>query len=313
MSEQSTNQLVRTFDTGATRSADNGKPDYEGYLSPSVIAEFGKYMTKHRHLPNGDLRASDNWQKGIPLEAYIKSLWRHFFDLWTIHRLGSATDHEGKSVAIDDTLSAMLFNTQGYFHETLKQRGSKPVAAASSMDCSTLPCLSSNIPVKQVLGECLLSVDCPSKVAIQIQSGTTCTEDRYELYPDIFYISGPMRGIVENNFPAFDAARNYLAKTSNRAIISPADIDRHDVSETKTTLQVKYAIRDFFAIAVLAEFVRLGYPAAIVLLKGWENSVGARAEIFNAVWMGVSFIEFNGSCLRTIDESEIKSRIAATL
>lgn len=103
---------MRKFETGATRDSDENKPDYEGYYSPPVVEAFGRYMTRHRVQADGHLRDSDNWQRGIPLEAYMKSLFRHFVDAWRIHR-GGAGDME-------EALCAMLFNVQGYLHEYLK-------------------------------------------------------------------------------------------------------------------------------------------------------------------------------------------------
>ena len=106
---------VRVFTTGATRDGAQGKPDYEGYLSPLVITRFGEYMTKHRIVADGSLRASDNWQKGIPPEEYIKSAFRHFVAWWLIHRgTGTAED-------LEEALCAVLFNVQGYLHEHLKR------------------------------------------------------------------------------------------------------------------------------------------------------------------------------------------------
>jgi hypothetical protein len=107
---------MRTFDSGATRDDDTTKPDYEGFLSPLVIERFGEYMTKHRKQADGNLRDSDNWQKGIPLDQYVKSMWRHFFDVWKWHRNGGANPEE---------LCALLFNVMGYLHETLKAKETK--------------------------------------------------------------------------------------------------------------------------------------------------------------------------------------------
>ena len=77
---------AQEFPTGATRDQDHDKPDYEGFLSPLVIERYGQYMHGHRLQLDGKLRPSDNWQKGIPLDKYMKSLWRHFFAAWKLHR-----------------------------------------------------------------------------------------------------------------------------------------------------------------------------------------------------------------------------------
>ena len=112
---------MRTFDTGATRDIDVDKNDYEGFLSPLVIECFGDYMTLHRKQADGSLRDSDNWQKGIPLSVYIKSIWRHFLDMWFIHRGHKRFDkRDGHEITMREALCALLFNVQGYLHEYLK-------------------------------------------------------------------------------------------------------------------------------------------------------------------------------------------------
>lgn len=105
---------MRTFETGATRNTDDTKPDYEGFLSPLVIERFGEYMTKHRFQADGQVRSSDNWQKGMPKESYMKSGWRHFFSWWKSHR-GLKTEED-----IEESLCALFFNIQGYLHEHIK-------------------------------------------------------------------------------------------------------------------------------------------------------------------------------------------------
>ena len=107
---------IRTFGTGATRDTDEGKYDYEGFLSPLVIQRYGQYMNKHRKQSDGSLRDSDNWQKGIPLNAYMKSAFRHFMDWWSEHRNIKTKD------GIEEALCALLFNVQGYLHEYLKTK-----------------------------------------------------------------------------------------------------------------------------------------------------------------------------------------------
>jgi hypothetical protein len=109
---------MRTFDTGATRDSDHDKIDPEGFLSPLAILRFCEYMHKHRLQSDGNLRSSDNWQKGMPVEAYMKSLLRHVLDLWLCHDSAAAFARSGRV----DALCGILFNAQGYLHELERSR-----------------------------------------------------------------------------------------------------------------------------------------------------------------------------------------------
>jgi hypothetical protein len=111
----------RQFDTGATRDTDEGKYDYEGFLSPLVLRRFGQFMNKHRKQSDGKLRDSDNWQRGMSLKVYMSSLLRHVMTLWYVHRYGEGAQEPNED-NLEDTLSAILFNTQGYLHEVLLKR-----------------------------------------------------------------------------------------------------------------------------------------------------------------------------------------------
>lgn len=114
---------MRKFETGATRDAEDGKLDFEGFLSPLVLEEFAKYLNKHRIQADGELRDSDNWQKGIPKTVYIKSLWRHFMDLWKIHRGLKAVDSKtGAEITLREACSAVMFNVMGYLFEDINGR-----------------------------------------------------------------------------------------------------------------------------------------------------------------------------------------------
>ena len=106
---------MRKFATGTTRDTAEGKFDYEGFLSPWVLERFARYMHKHRKQADGQLRDSDNWQKGIPKDVYIKSIFRHFMDLWFGHR--GDFSQEGT----EEALCALMFNVQGYLFELLKE------------------------------------------------------------------------------------------------------------------------------------------------------------------------------------------------
>jgi|SRR3989304_2499123 len=107
---------MREFTTGATRDNDNAKHDPEGFNSPLVELRFCEYMTKHRKQADGKLRNSDNWQKGIPLDAYMKSMMRHMQDVWLHHRGYSNKAKE----PLEEALCALRFNINGYLLEVLK-------------------------------------------------------------------------------------------------------------------------------------------------------------------------------------------------
>ena len=109
---------MRTFETGATRDTEEGKPDYEGFLSPLALERFGTYMMTHQVQADGSLRASDNWQKGMPIDSFMKSMLRHVMDLWLLHR-GYG---KGTGATQQELLCAILFNTQGMLHEILMNK-----------------------------------------------------------------------------------------------------------------------------------------------------------------------------------------------
>ena len=116
------NDIIRQFPSGATRNSDLGKLDYDGFLSPTVLKSYALYMHKMRYLENGDMRDSDNWQKGIPKSQYLKSMWRHFMSVWTESRFRKETKphcHNSQEAYVEQ-LNALLFNVMGLLHEELK-------------------------------------------------------------------------------------------------------------------------------------------------------------------------------------------------
>lgn len=111
----------RSFPSGATRDSDIGKLDYEGFLSPLVLQRFAQFMDAHRKQADGTLRASDNWQKGLPPAETLKSLLRHVLEIWLAMR-GPKPE---SSAGLQDSLCAALFNVQSLLFESLKDRGGK--------------------------------------------------------------------------------------------------------------------------------------------------------------------------------------------
>lgn len=114
---------LRDFGTGAVRDANADKLDYRGFLSPLAMRRFAEYMHRHRRLPDGSLRSSDNWKLGIPLDSYMESLIRH---VWELQLAEQGADpslwRPGQHDDIEDVACAILFNIQGWLHERMKMR-----------------------------------------------------------------------------------------------------------------------------------------------------------------------------------------------
>ena len=95
------------------------------------------------------------------------------------------------------------------------------------------------------------------------------------------YLAGPMRGIDQFNFPAFDeAARNLRA--IGWTVFSPAEHDRESgFDETRNTLE-GFDIKQAFQW----DCNRVCEADYIVLLPGWEKSQGVAAELTVARMVG---------------------------
>jgi hypothetical protein len=96
-----------------------------------------------------------------------------------------------------------------------------------------------------------------------------------------FYVAGPMRGKQHFNFPAFDAARDYL-EAQGFAVYSPADHDRElgfDPFKLPADWDWNITPPGFDlgeALLWCAEAVRKSW--GICLLEGWQDSKGAKWE-----------------------------------
>lgn len=76
------------------------------------------------------------------------------------------------------------------------------------------------------------------------------------------YLSGPMSGIPDNNFPAFEAWAKRL-RACGFEVVSP-----HEIPEAAT-----------WELCLRADIRELCTCDGIVLIPGWENSKGAHLEL----------------------------------
>jgi nucleoside 2-deoxyribosyltransferase len=103
------------------------------------------------------------------------------------------------------------------------------------------------------------------------------------------YLAGPMRGFAEFNHPAFRKATQLL-RDAGHTVFSPAEHDqqagldttgmRGDLTETEHVVPLRELLAaDLAWICSHAE--------GIVVMPGWANSLGCRAEVAVAFTLGL--------------------------
>lgn len=91
------------------------------------------------------------------------------------------------------------------------------------------------------------------------------------------YLSGPMTGLPDHNFPAFEAARLQL-RAEGFEVLCPAEAGKVDGWAWE-----QYLRRDL-RMVLDAE--------AVIVLPGWEKSRGARLETHVAEGLGMPVVRF---------------------
>lgn len=112
--------------------------------------------------------------------------------------------------------------------------------------------------------------------------------------PLTIYVAGPMRGKKFFNFPAFDDAKKEL-ESQGFVVISPADL-YGAVGFDPEILGSDYDWTDLnkcdFSLmdAIDRDVAALKKCDAIYMLRGWEQSTGAKAEKALAEWMRLEVV-----------------------
>lgn len=92
------------------------------------------------------------------------------------------------------------------------------------------------------------------------------------------YISGPMRGYRDYNFPAFERAEALLFAIGHIPI-SPHRLDEADGWTLARILAEGSPTGAAHEMIVRRDVEAVFACDAVCTLKGWQNSIGARAEI----------------------------------
>lgn len=98
------------------------------------------------------------------------------------------------------------------------------------------------------------------------------------------FISGPMTGYEDFNFPRFDEVER-LMKENGYDVINPANVCR------KYRREKVLADNNIFDQMIVEEQEEERTCTAILLLEGWENSVGCRREIRTALDLNFNFYQ----------------------
>ena len=91
----------------------------------------------------------------------------------------------------------------------------------------------------------------------------------------IIYISGPMSGYVESNFPAFEVAAKRL-RQQGFTVISP-----HEIEPKENT----------WAACMRSDIKQLMDAESVAVLQGWEKSKGAGIEVGLAIKLGMQIMD----------------------
>ena len=104
------------------------------------------------------------------------------------------------------------------------------------------------------------------------------------------YLAGPMTGLPEFNFPAFDSAAESL-EAMGHVVFNPAQMDR-DLGFDPSQPSVS---KEFLRDAMRRDLSAICGADAIAMLPGWEKSGGARIEWMLAVHLGLKVVYLSGS------------------
>lgn len=99
------------------------------------------------------------------------------------------------------------------------------------------------------------------------------------------YLSGPMTGLPDYNYPVFNAAADYL-RAQGHTVHNPAEAFDGDTTHTWTTY-----MRHDIELILKADEVRV--------LPGWHTSLGATLEVALAYSIGIPVGTIKGDSILT--------------
>jgi len=297
----------RTFSTGAVRDRGDLKPRPD-LISPHAQLREGMIMTL-----GGVKYALRNWEQGMPISECLASAQRHIEQ----YKLGETNEDHiaqarwnlGAVIHFEEEIKA------GRMDPTIDDmpKYAKPLPPCPRCDSVMTPCDCPETGPECYCKTCGLTsldvwppedgresnYDVIGRLYADDSDVTGRPITKARIFTPTFYIAGPMRGHDDLNFPAFDAARDRgIALGYN--IISPADMDReHGIDPTdgpcvaadeydNLSPMILHGIveRDVGVIMSL----RPEREDGVAVLPGYQHSIGARAEVALASWLGLRIV-----------------------
>lgn len=300
----------RKFSTGAVRDTATKKPMIH-LISPFFLQDLGEHLRfacRDRKPKPYPMR---NWEKGMSFSETLGSGLRHLIAIMAGDRSEDHTAaigfcamciahyrHEIAAGRMDPALDDLPHYPDqpqvwpgivDQFTETVKKAEKRAEAeAAALIDPKEIWHKVTDTDAYTYDPNCYCERCCLQR------------ETKDKTNPDeapTFYITGPMRGIPQFNFPLFDEVAE-RAREAGCSIISPAELDReHGIDpmvdpdsttrawEADPNLLQTIAQRDCEVILGLKKDRGDG----LILLPDWDKSVGARAETALALWLGLTF------------------------
>ncbi len=112
------------------------------------------------------------------------------------------------------------------------------------------------------------------------------------------YITGPMRGIPEYNYPVFMEAATYM-RSLGWKVFNPAEMQEIDGEDYRAHTLVDQKLDDgpaknrLFArrdTDIIINVLKAENGDILVALPDWNKSIGSRAEIGLANWVGLDVV-----------------------
>lgn len=271
----------RTFKGGAVRDRGDLKPRPD-LISPHAQMREGMIMTL-----GGQKYELRNWEKGMPISEFLASAQRHIEKC----KLGE-TD--------EDHIAQARWNLGAAIHceEEIKAGRMDPEFDDMPKYVQRTPMppypMYPTVRVMRNVGDSTIEpgdpvvLDGPQPAQLVTQFGWN-GKISYDS-PPTFYIAGPMRGIPGLNFPLFDAVTKQ-AQAQGLSVVSPAEMDReHGIDPDATgclpTPCIEEIVRRDCEVILNLQKDR---GDGLILLPGWDKSIGARAEVALALWLELKF------------------------